>query len=46
MVLVVNFFCIFEIKFVGFVVAIYDLGHDIKAIHCLCSLVTAAGNLF
>ena len=36
MVLVVNFFRIFEIIFFCFVVAIFDLVHDVEAIHGLC----------
>ena len=34
-VLVVNFFVFFEINFVCFVVAIFDLVDDVEAIHCL-----------
>ena len=33
MVLVVNFFSNFEIKFLGVVVAIFDLVHDVEAIY-------------
>ena len=32
MVLVVNFFPIFEIRFSGFAVAIFDLVHNMKAL--------------
>ena len=37
---------VFEIEFVCFAVAIFDLVHDLKAIHCLCQLLTASGNVF
>ena len=36
LVLVVNFFRIFEIKSLWFVVAIFDLVHGVEAMHCLC----------
>ena len=36
MVLVVNFFRIFEIIIFLFVVAIFDLVHDVEAIYGLC----------
>ena len=42
----VNFFRIFKILFFHFVVAIFDLVHDVKAMHGLCKLLTASGNLF
>ena len=35
-VLVVNFFCIFKKKFFLFVVAIFDLVHDVEPIYGLC----------
>ena len=41
----VNFFEILNI-FVCFVVAIFDLVHDVEAIHDLCYLLTASGNPF
>ena len=48
MVLVVNFFCIFEITFINFcfVVALFDLVHNVKAINGLCSRLTTSENLF
>ena len=46
MVLVVMFFDFFLNDFFGFVVAIYDLVHDVEAIHGLCKLQTASGNNF
>ena len=36
MVLVVNFLSIFEIIFFSFVVAKFDLVHDVEATHGLC----------
>ena len=35
-------FCIFEIKFFCFVVAVSDLAHDVEALHGLCYLLTAS----
>ena len=45
MVSVDTFFCDF-LKKNGFVVAIFDLVHDVEAIRGLCKLLTASGNLF
>ena len=42
MVLVAKIFHIFETK----VVAMSDLVHNVEAIHDLCKLLTASGNLF
>ena len=41
-----QFFRVFEIIIFCFVVAIFDLVHDVAAIHCICLLLTASGNLF
>ena len=41
-----QYFRIFEIKLLCFVVAISDLVQDVEAIHGLCSLLTASRNLF
>ena len=41
-----QFFRFSEIIIFCFVVAICDLAHDIEAIHGLCHLLTASGNLF
>ena len=45
MVLMVNFFEFLKLFFC-FVVSILDLVHDVKAIHGICKLQTASGNLF
>ena len=45
-VLVVNFFRFFLIIIFCFVVAKFDLLHDVEAIRGLCKLQTASGNLF
>ena len=45
MVLVVNFFRIFEIKFICLIVALCDMVHDVEIFH-LPVLLTATGNLF
>ena len=45
MVLVVNFFE-FSIKCVWFVVAIFDIVHDVETMHGLCQLLIASENLF
>ena len=37
-------FCCFLLFF--FVVAMSDLVHDVEAIHGICKLLTASGNLF
>ena len=42
----VNFFRIFKIMFFSFVVAIFDLVHDVEALHGQCKLLTASGNIF
>ena len=42
----VNFFRNFEINFVCFIVAIFDLVHDAGAIFHLHLLLTASGNHF
>ena len=39
----VNFFCIFEFFFFCFVVAIWNLVHDVEAIFHLPELLTASG---
>ena len=39
------FFCFCEIKFCCFVVAIFDLVHDVEIIYGLCELLTAYGYL-
>ena len=39
-------FHIFGIKLVCFVVAMSDVVHNVEAIHGLCKLPTASGNLF
>ena len=45
MVLVVNVLVFFEIVFFsGFVVALFDLVHDVEAIYGLCYLLKASGN--
>ena len=41
----VNYFVFLKILFFCFVVAICDLVHDEEAIHVLCQLLTASGNL-
>ena len=41
----VNFFE-FLIKCVWFVVAIFDIVHDVETMHGLCQLLIASGNLF
>ena len=41
-----HFFRISEIFIFCFVFAICDLVHDVDAIHGLCQLLTASGNLF
>ena len=46
MFLVVNFFFEFLKYFFFFVVAIYDLVHDVEAIFHFPKLLTASGNLF
>ena len=46
MVLVDNFFQIFQIIIFCFVVTIFDLVQDVEAIHDLCLLLIASGNLF
>ena len=46
MVLVVSCSPVFEIITFCFVGAIFDLVHDVKAIHGLYKLLTASGNLF
>ena len=45
MALVVNFF-VFLNHYFCFAVAMSDLVHDVEAIHGLCWLQTASGNLF
>ena len=40
-----QFFCIFEIIFFGFVVAICDLVHDVDTIFHVSYVLTASGNL-
>ena len=43
----VNFlFRVFEIINFCCVVALFDQVHDVDAIHCICLLLTASGNLF
>ena len=46
MVLVVIFFRFFEINYFWFVVALFDLVHDVEAIDSLYLLLTPSGNLF
>ena len=41
-----QFFLIFEIVLIWFVVATFNLVHDVAAIHDLCTLLIASGNLF
>ena len=41
-----HFFLNFEFNFLCFVVAIFDLVHDVEAIFHLPKLLTASGNLF
>ena len=45
-VLVVNFFRIFESKLFWFVVAIFDLVHDVEAVFHHPNVLTASGNLY
>ena len=42
----VIFFVFLKSLFFCFVVALYDLVHDVDAINDLCQLPTASGNLF
>ena len=42
----VNFFGFFRLFLFCFVVAICYLVHDVEAIHGICKLQTASGNLF
>ena len=44
--LVVNFIAFLNLIFFILVVAIFDLVHDVEAIHDLCLLLTESGNLF
>ena len=46
MVLVDNFFRIFQIIIFCFVADMCDLVHDVEAIHWLCYLLPASGNVF
>ena len=46
MISVDNFFVFLRLLFYCFVVAIYDLVHDVKTIFHLSYLLTASGNLF
>ena len=46
MVLVVNFSVFFKLFLFCFDVAIFDLVHDLEAIHGLFKLLTASANLF
>ena len=41
-----SFFRIFEINIFCFVVAIFDLVHNVEAIRGMCDLLTSSGNLF
>ena len=45
-VLVVSFFCIFEIIIFCFVVVVSDLVHYVEAMHGIFLLLTASENLF